>query len=227
MPTTKQSERKTKKKPWSMTNPKRYERNTPKNSWTMVNPNYKFGKSLLNYFDLKNVPPCTRELHTIYMEHGKSDEDFDIMVTVRPRTSAWPKRDESSNTLPLTNPLLTNHQTFNLLLTNQSLSKCAFCLTSSLPCILPPYNLFFLTNRNMAVEVEKTRAAVGFLDHECLCSTTLNNMNNTLAFFMSYMCNTFKRYAKKNFIFTTYLSKTTRLQWRSFRSSERSTLLIH
>jgi hypothetical protein len=32
------------------------------------------------------------------------------------------------------------------------------------------------------LEVEKTRAAVGFRDPECLCSTTLNNTNNTLAF---------------------------------------------
>jgi hypothetical protein len=58
----------------------------------------------------------------------------------------------------------------------------------------------------MAVEVEKTRAAVGFLDPECLCSTTLNSTDNTLAFSMSYMCNAFKLYAKKNFILTTYLS---------------------
>jgi hypothetical protein len=58
----------------------------------------------------------------------------------------------------------------------------------------------------MAVEVEKTRAAVGFLDPECLCSTMLNSTDNTLAFFVSYMCNAFKLYAKKNFILTAYLS---------------------
>jgi hypothetical protein len=33
--------------------------------------------------------------------------------------------------------------------------ECAFFLTSYLlPCIFPPYTLFFLTNRNMTVEVE-------------------------------------------------------------------------
>jgi hypothetical protein len=50
----------------------------------------------------------------------------------------------------------------------------------------------------MTVEVEKTGAAVGFLDPECLCSTTLNSTDNTLAFSVSYMCNAFKLYAKKN-----------------------------
>jgi hypothetical protein len=63
----------------------------------MVNPNYKFGKSLLSDDDLKKVAPCTRELHTFYMQSGKSDDDSDIMVALQPGTSAWPKRDESSN----------------------------------------------------------------------------------------------------------------------------------
>jgi hypothetical protein len=58
----------------------------------------------------------------------------------------------------------------------------------------------------MAVEVEKTRAAVGFLDPECLCLTMLNNTDNTLAFYVSYMCNAFGLYAKKNFILTSNLS---------------------
>jgi hypothetical protein len=58
----------------------------------------------------------------------------------------------------------------------------------------------------MTVEVENTGLAVGFLDPECLCSTTLNNTNNTLAFSVSYMLNAFKLYAKKNLILTTYLS---------------------
>jgi hypothetical protein len=58
----------------------------------------------------------------------------------------------------------------------------------------------------MAVEVEKTRAAVGFLDPECLCSTTLKITKNTLAFIVSYICNAFKLYAKKNFMLTAYLS---------------------
>jgi hypothetical protein len=38
------------------------------------------------------------ESSTFYMQRGKSD-DFDIMVALRPGTSAWPKRDESSNRL--------------------------------------------------------------------------------------------------------------------------------
>jgi hypothetical protein len=58
----------------------------------------------------------------------------------------------------------------------------------------------------MTVEVEKTGVAVGFLDPECLCSTTLNSTDNTLAFYVSYMCNDFKLYAKKNLMLTAYLS---------------------
>jgi hypothetical protein len=56
----------------------------------------------------------------------------------------------------------------------------------------------------MTVEVEKMGAVVGFLDPECLCSTTLNNTDNTLAYSVSYMCNAFKLYAKKNLMLTTY-----------------------
>jgi hypothetical protein len=99
MPTTKRSKGNTKKNPWSMTNPRRFDRNTQKNPWSMVNPNYKFKKSLLSYDDLKNAAPCTRGLHTFYMQRVKSDDNSDIMVALRPRTSAWPKRDESSNGL--------------------------------------------------------------------------------------------------------------------------------
>jgi hypothetical protein len=58
----------------------------------------------------------------------------------------------------------------------------------------------------MTIEVEKTGAAVGFLDPKCLCSTTLNNTDNTLAFSVSYMCNAFKLYAKQNLMLTAYLS---------------------
>jgi hypothetical protein len=56
------------------------------------------------------------------------------------------------------------------------------------------------------MEVEKTGVAVGFLDPECLCSTTFNSTDNTLASFVSYMCNAFKLYAKKNLMLTAYLS---------------------
>jgi hypothetical protein len=54
----------------------------------------------------------------------------------------------------------------------------------------------------MTVEVEKTGTAVGFLDLECFCSTTLNNTDNTLAFSVSYMYIAFKLYAKKNLMLT-------------------------
>jgi hypothetical protein len=51
----------------------------------------------------------------------------------------------------------------------------------------------------MTVEVENTCPAVGFLDPECLYSTTLNSKDNTLDFSVSYMRNAFKLYAKKEF----------------------------
>jgi hypothetical protein len=91
-PAKKRSKRNTKENPWHMTNPKQYERNAEKNPWAMVNPNYKFGNSLLSDGDLKKAAPCTRKLHTFYMQRDKSDDDSDIMVTLRPRTSAWPPR---------------------------------------------------------------------------------------------------------------------------------------
>jgi hypothetical protein len=75
-----------------MTNPKQSERNTEKNPWAMVNPNYKFGKSLLSDGDLKKRLLLTRKLHKFYMQRGKSDNDSDIMVALRPGTSAWPLR---------------------------------------------------------------------------------------------------------------------------------------
>jgi hypothetical protein len=49
----------------------------------------------------------------------------------------------------------------------------------------------------MTVEVENKGPAVGYLDPECLCSTTLNITNNNLAFCVSYILNAFKLYAKK------------------------------
>jgi hypothetical protein len=65
----------------------------------MANPNYKFGKNLLSDGDLKKAAPFTRKLHTFYMHRGKSDDDSDIMVALRPGTNAWLKRDELSNEL--------------------------------------------------------------------------------------------------------------------------------
>jgi hypothetical protein len=58
----------------------------------------------------------------------------------------------------------------------------------------------------MIVEVKNKGPAVGYLDPECLCSTTLNSTDNTLAFSMSYMLNAFKLYATKNLMVTAYLS---------------------
>jgi hypothetical protein len=58
----------------------------------------------------------------------------------------------------------------------------------------------------MTIEVENKGPAVGFLGPKCLCSTTLNSTDNTLAFSVSYMLNAFKQYAKKNLMLTAYLS---------------------
>jgi hypothetical protein len=82
-----------------MTNPKQSESDTKKNPWAMANPNYKFGKNLLSDGDLKKAALFTRKLHTFCMQRGKSDDDSDIMVALRPGTNAWLKRDESSNAL--------------------------------------------------------------------------------------------------------------------------------
>jgi hypothetical protein len=58
----------------------------------------------------------------------------------------------------------------------------------------------------MTVEVEIKGPAVGYLDPECLFSTTFNNTDNTLAFSVSYMLNALKLYAEKNLMLTAYLS---------------------
>jgi hypothetical protein len=92
-PTRKRTKRNTKENRWYMINPKQSESDTEKNPWAMVNPDYKFGKSLLSYGDLKKAAPFTRKLHTFYMQRGKSDDDSQIMVALRPRTNAWLKRD--------------------------------------------------------------------------------------------------------------------------------------
>jgi hypothetical protein len=67
----------------------------------MANPNYKFGKNILSDGCLKKAAPFTRKFHTFYMQRGKSDDAFDVMVALRPGTNAWLKRDESSNALQL------------------------------------------------------------------------------------------------------------------------------
>jgi hypothetical protein len=79
----------------------------------------------------------------------------------------------------------------------------------------------------MTLEVENNDPVVGFLDPECLCSTTLKSTDNTLAFFVSYMLNAFKLYAKKNLMLIAYLSTNHWIAVATFRSSGRSTILIH
>jgi hypothetical protein len=91
----------------------------------MVNPSYKFGKSLLSDDGLKNATPCTRELHTFYMQRGKSDDDSDIMVILQPGNSAWPKRDESSNRLEQIPVQLSDlYDLFNLDALDLTLLRC-------------------------------------------------------------------------------------------------------
>jgi hypothetical protein len=127
MPTRKRSERNTKKHPWAMTNPKRSEKNTKKNPWSMVNPYYQFRKSILSDDDLKMVvPPYTRDLHTFYMEHAKSDDESLIMAALRPETNAWPKRgDKSSNRLMQIHvPLNDLYDLFNLDALDLVLLRC-------------------------------------------------------------------------------------------------------
>jgi hypothetical protein len=58
----------------------------------------------------------------------------------------------------------------------------------------------------MTVEVGNNGPTVGFFNPECLCSTTLNSTDSTLAFSVSYMLNAYKLYAKNNLMLTAYLS---------------------
>jgi hypothetical protein len=58
----------------------------------------------------------------------------------------------------------------------------------------------------MSVEVDNKGPAAGYLDPECLCSTTLSSTDNTVSFSVSYMLNAFEQYATKNLMFTAYLS---------------------
>jgi hypothetical protein len=59
----------------------------------------------------------------------------------------------------------------------------------------------------MIVEVDNKGPAVGYLDPECLCSTTLSSTDNTISLSVSYMLNAFEQYAIKNLMLTAYLSK--------------------
>jgi hypothetical protein len=58
----------------------------------------------------------------------------------------------------------------------------------------------------MTIEVDNKGPAVGYLDPECLCSTTLSSTDKTVSFSMSYMLNAFEKYATKNLMLTAYLS---------------------
>jgi hypothetical protein len=58
----------------------------------------------------------------------------------------------------------------------------------------------------MTVEVDNKGPAVGYLDPECLCSTTLSNMDNTVSFSVDYMLRAFEQYATKDLMLNTYLS---------------------
>jgi hypothetical protein len=108
-----------------MTNPKQSESYTKKNPWAMANPNYKFGKNLLSDGDLKKPTPFTRKLHTFYMQRGKSDDDSDITVALRPETNAWLKRDESSNELQQLSVQFTDlYDLFNLDALDLTLLRC-------------------------------------------------------------------------------------------------------
>jgi hypothetical protein len=58
----------------------------------------------------------------------------------------------------------------------------------------------------MTVEVDNKGPAVGYLDPECLCLTTLSSMDNTVSFSVDYMLNAFEQYATKDLMLTAYLS---------------------
>jgi hypothetical protein len=58
----------------------------------------------------------------------------------------------------------------------------------------------------MTVEVHNKGPAVGYLDPECLCSTTLNSTDNAISFSVDYMLRAFEQYATKDLMLTAYLS---------------------
>jgi hypothetical protein len=58
----------------------------------------------------------------------------------------------------------------------------------------------------MTIEVDNKGPTVGYLDPECLCSTTLNITDNTVSFSVDYMLRAFEQYATKDLMLTAYLS---------------------
>jgi hypothetical protein len=63
----------------------------------------------------------------------------------------------------------------------------------------------------MTVEVHNKGRAVGYLDPECLCSTTLNNTDHTVSFSVDYMLRAFEQYGTKDLMLTAYLSMNHRI----------------
>jgi hypothetical protein len=58
----------------------------------------------------------------------------------------------------------------------------------------------------MTVEVDNKGPAVGYLDPECLCSTTLSSTDNNVSFSVGSMFNAIEQYATMDLMLTTYLS---------------------
>jgi hypothetical protein len=58
----------------------------------------------------------------------------------------------------------------------------------------------------MTVEVDNKGPAVGYLDLECLCSTTLSSTDNIVCFSVVYMLRAFEQYATKDLMLIAYLS---------------------
>jgi hypothetical protein len=58
----------------------------------------------------------------------------------------------------------------------------------------------------MTVEVDNKGPTVGYLDSECICSTTLNSTDSTVSFSVDYMLRAFKQYGTKDLMLTAYLS---------------------
>jgi hypothetical protein len=82
-------------------------------------------KNILSDGDLRKAAPFTRKLHTFYMQRGESDDASDIMVALGPRTNAWLKRYESSNTLQQMSVKLSDlYDLFNLDALDLTLLRC-------------------------------------------------------------------------------------------------------
>jgi hypothetical protein len=58
----------------------------------------------------------------------------------------------------------------------------------------------------MSVEVDNKGPAVGYLDLECLCSTTLNSTDNAVTFSVDYILRAFEQYDTKDLMLIAYLS---------------------